>query len=229
MKIIGGISILFLFLCVVLAFQNKKIQWLLPAFWFFMQILGTIFFYQDKFSAPFFFLMAVVSAIPIAGVGMWNVKARKKISTKRLILFIGVLLFFCFLISRTPAKNVIYNLLNEWYIGQIQNYFLSYLKIILVILFLVFIAILMTFILIGFFDRMISKKEQLILIQCKTFSRKCLLRFYYLEGIHNGQKYFFCICPFVYRKMKGKSAVEIKLYKGCFGGQYVLKVPLLKK
>lgn len=228
MKLIGAVSVLFLYWSIINLSVTGRWAFLALAMWT-LPCIGAAYFAPAGTElnglVMLICLVAMLTdAIALSGVKMWNVNARR---TKRYVLVIFYILSFVFLYYCSVESQRLGYIPNFQGIGGDNSA-----RKIVGFVFCLLLNVPATSLMLYVVDRFFSNKKDFVIIRCETFISGTLgqfdekiLRNRYICGINNGKEYYFAITNKAYVLLNNISTCRLKLKKGALGGLYVTEYP----
>lgn len=217
MVVIGSISIIIIFLCLLAMIITGRKQWLVLWLWC-IPIVGMAYFIPEDAQINGLIvlisgIMVVLTVFTLWGVKAWYVEGRKKNYVLWVILF---------------AINYV---IIEYYFYQcISLGYLKFLNVTTRVPFIaiimstvnIYIAVIMCRVIITALDKYFSKKEKFVLIQCRPMFRgKDGGSRYAIKGVQNGREYVFHMTRKAYFMVKSERSLVMEVRQGILGGIYV--------
>ena len=222
MELIGIVFVLILVWCIAEALVGGRFSWIAIGIWC-LPTIGLAFFAPPGVEVNglmilLCFFMIIICSCSKTFAKMWSPIKKKVLPLKiGVYIFDLIILLYCFgqaqrlgyLIDLQGLQDgfhfwryclvcIPFLLLNRFYTGMVLD----------------------------FIDRMFTRKSNVGLIQCDTFSTRSPNRRYYFSGIHNGEVYHFRVTVRSYRVLRSMTKGVFEIKKGILGGMYVTKLPV---
>ncbi len=170
-------------------------------------------------------IILLTSIVGNYGLIMWNEKVRKR-NTPLLIIFTIINVFIIIYTQREIPLISLSRYIPHYELGQgAFMIFIIMCRWILIAIFVLLLAYMLTTVNIRFIDRFFTKSNTLILLNCEKIVASKINN-YHIKGINNGKEYYFNVRKdaFFYNFRNGCNAV-LKARYGILGGIYITNMP----
>lgn len=223
MAVMGSISMVIIFLCLLTMIITGRKQWLIIWLWC-IPIVGMTYFSPDNMQINGLIVllstvMAIITAYSLWGVKAWYVQTRKKKYVLCAVLFA---------INYTVIEYYFYQCIGLGYIDFLNiNTEIPFMAIATVVI-SIYVALIMYRVTITAIDKYFSKKETFALIQCHPVARDRnrgtgFNRKYSIKGVQNGKEYIFNMTRKTYFMLKCEKSLVMEVRHGVLGGIYVTR------
>jgi len=221
MAVIGIISTVTIFLCLLAVIITGRKQWLIIWLWCIPTVGMAYFAPQDLqvngLVVVISVVMVIITAYSLWGIRAWYVQGRKKKYVLWVILFA---------INYAVIEYYFYQCICLGYINFLNiNVDMPFMEMAAIVIGLC-VTVLMCKVVITAIDKYFSKKETFVLIQCHPavknkdrnlgYSRK-----YSIKGVQNGHEYIFNMTRKTYFLLKPQKSLVMEARRGIMGGVYV--------
>ncbi|MGE4215062.1 MAG: hypothetical protein AB7E42_09875 [Anaerotignaceae bacterium] len=221
MAVIGSISMVVIFLCLLAMIITGRKQWLVIWIWC-VPIVGMSYFAPSDLQINGLIVvistvMVIITAYSLWGIKAWYVQGRKKKYVLWTVLFA---------INYAVIEYYFYQCICLGYINFLNvNKDIPFMAIVTVVASM-YVAVIMCKVIITAIDKYFSKKETFVLIQCRPVARDRNSgagwnRKYAIKGVQNGKEYLFNMTRKAYFMLKSEKSLVMEARLGILGGVYV--------
>lgn len=221
MAVIGSVSIIVIFLCLLASIITGRKQWLIIWLWC-IPTVGMAYFAPSDLQINGLIVVISAAMIIITAYSLWGIKAWYVHGRKKKYVFLAIL----FAINYSVIEYYFYQCVSLGYIKYLNIStdipFIAALTVILSI----YVAVIMCKVSITAIDKYFSKKETFVLIQCRPVAKdshseaRCN-RKYAIKGVQNGKEYVFNMTRKAFFMLKSEKSLVMEARLGILGGVYV--------
>lgn len=221
MAVIGSVSMVVIFLCLLAMIVTGRKQWLIIWLWC-IPTVGMAYFAPSDLQINGLVVvisaaMVIITAYSLLGIKAWYVHGRKK------KYFFGAVLFA---INYTVIEYYFYQCISLGYIKYLNVSTDIPLLAALTVVISIYVAVIMCKVIITAIDKYFSKKETFVLIQCRPVAKDrngeiWWNRKYAIKGVQNGKEYVFNMTRKAFFMLKSEKSLVMEARLGILGGVYV--------
>ena len=221
MAVIGSVSAVVIFLCLLAMIITGRKQWLIIWLWCTPNV-GMAYFAPSNLEING--LIVVISAVMIiiTAYSLWGIKVWYVLGRKKKYVFSSVL----FAINYAVIEYYFYQCISLGYIEFLKiTTDIPFIASITVVL-SIYVAVIMCRVIITAIDKYFSKRQNFVLIQCHPVgkdrhSKAGWNRKYAIKGVQNGKEYVFNMTRKAFFMLKPEKTLVMESRIGIFGGVYV--------
>lgn len=221
MAVIGSVSMVVIFLCLLAMIITGRKQWLINWLWC-VPTVGMAYFVPSNLQINGLIVVISTVMIIITAYSLWGIKAWYVDGRKKKYVFWAVL----YAINYAVIEYYFYQCVILGYVDFLNiSADIPFIAAITVVT-SIYVAVIMCRVIITAIDKYFSKKETFVLIQCRPVAKNGhgeagWNRKYSIKGVQNGKEYVFNMTRKAYFMLKSEKSLVMEARLGIFGGVYV--------